>query len=489
MRGRTTTTHIKPISALAESTTPESVQTVPDTLWPILDALELDALEAMVVFDLAGQRIEARGALADVLGCEASKLPTTFEAMHGAQGRSSWSLEVEQPVELAQLWSAPCVRRRAMLRTASRSWAVICRWRPLRMAGEPIALLATYTPAPQPLRSDLLTRWPMTGLLRVDATRTITWLDERAAALLGLAEGTRLPLTERLALRVPEERAGCAISCPLEAAFDAAPTPTLLWVEGAHEARLVQFDPRWAGQELLVSVQDVTDTYFHIQRREEFLFIASHELRAPLTPLRGFVQMALDAHRQGEEVVGLLERANGQVRRLARMVDVLLDMSRVESGKMTRGHRPLDLHQLIARTVAAWPTSETAQRLVLRGAAQPVVIDGDELALEQVLVNLIENAVKFSPPHTPIELHVEQIDQIAVLRVQDHGPGMDARMRARVFDRFFQGPSARREAGVGLGLYISRRIVEEHGGTIEVSGDNAQGTVVDVRLPMSESTR
>jgi signal transduction histidine kinase len=492
MRGRTATIRSKPIIAAPESPTSPAVNTVHDALWPILDALELDEMTALVVFDMTGHRVDARGALADVLGCEATKLPPSFDAMLAPREATSWSMMAEAPTRFEILWSQHSAQSRFTIRTASRSWAVVCRWRALKIDQETIALVGIYKPAPAPLRSDLLARWPQTGMLRFDGRGVLSWLDDHARELLGLSPGLRLPLTEHVTLRAPDELLGQATTCPLHHLIQhgASSHKALLWLEDERGAKLINFDTRRVegsgpGADFIASVQDVTDTYFHIQRREEFLSIASHELRSPLTPLRGFVQMALDAHRQGEEVVGLLERADGQVRRMAKMVDMLLDLSRVESGRMTQLRKPNDLVTLVRRAVASWPTSEIARRLQVSEEVSSLPVLGDEQALEQVLVNLIENAAKFSPPGTPIELRLSRHGQDAILRVEDHGPGMDARVRARVFDRFFQGPSARRSAGVGLGLYISRRIIEEHEGTIEVSGDNTHGTVVEIRLPMS----
>jgi signal transduction histidine kinase len=493
MRGRTATIHHskQPVPE-TEALTSDPVRPVHEALWPLLETLELDELTCIVVFDPAGRRIHAAGALADVLGCEANKLPLTFHAMHAPREATSWSMQAEVQPDLEALIAQERAQSRLTVRTASRRWSVLCRWRALSIDQQTIALIGTYKPAPTPLRSDLLTRWPQTGLLRFDGEGRLLWLDDHAQSLLGLQIGQQLPLTAHIALRVPDELSTLDASCPISRAIDSPEErhAALLWLESASTPRLIHFDTRrvssTGGVELLTSVQDVTETYFHIQRREEFLSIASHELRSPLTPLRGFVQMALDAHRQGEEVVGLLERADGQVRRMARMVDVLLDLSRVESGRMTQTRKPLALGALITRILDCWSTGSNAARLQLTDNSGDLIIHADELALEQVLVNLLENAVKFSPPNSPIQVRLEQRGAYALIMVEDHGPGMDAQVRARVFDRFFQGPSARREAGVGLGLYISRRIIEEHGGTIEVSGDNEHGTVVEIRLPLSE---
>jgi signal transduction histidine kinase len=464
-------------------------------LCELLDALDLDESHALLVFDHEGQLLHARGALPELLGRDPSKLPATFEQLHHAADKryGAWQLEPEHALTLAELMDRERGQQRVKVRTASRSWTLDCRWRTLRLGEERRALLCIYKAAPRPLRSDLLARWPQIGLLRC-AQEHILWADATARSMLPIEPPCPLPLDQILALRLPDELRGHEPDdCPILHALrtdDASEHAALRWLDHDHGARLLYFHTRPAEQDgsHLISVQDVTEVYLSIQRREEFLSIASHELRAPLTPLRGFMQMALNAHRQGEQVLDLLERADSQLYRMTRLVEVLLDLTRVESGRMTRGEQLVSLDDLLQRVLHTW-APPTASRITLELGAEPVSVQGDPLALEQVVINLLDNAFKFSPPDAPVTARLTTRDDLAILQIEDRGPGIDAQVRARIFDRFFQGPQTQRDSGVGLGLYISRQIVEEHGGHIQVSGDNSRGAVIEVCLPLSDSAR
>jgi PAS domain S-box-containing protein len=225
-----------------------------------------------------------------------------------------------------------------------------------------------------------------------------------------------------------------------------------------------------------------------LQLRNEFLAVAAHELKTPLTGLQLSAELLLRRQQTTAEATPgnqseLLHRIYEQSARLARLVNELLDVSRIESGRLELNRQPTDLAELLRAA------AETT-RQVLRGPtvtvhappALPAVVDA--LRMEQVLSNLLENAVKFSPAGITVEatMAVEKTDT-ALISVRDHGPGIAEEHRTHIFERFYQVAPSRSTAGLGLGLYISRQIVELHGGELWAEFPPDGGTCFFVRLP------
>lgn len=213
--------------------------------------------------------------------------------------------------------------------------------------------------------------------------------------------------------------------------------------------------------------------------KDEFLAVLGHELRNPLSP----IVASLDLMDMRDEPAGRRERTimRRQVSHLKRLVDDLLDVSRIASGKLQVDLRPLDLAELARQTVAALPDQPIALR-----APATLWVDGDESRLAQVLNNLLSNAARFGSTATRVTL--EALDGSAHLRVEDNGVGMEPELPARVFEPFYQAPQplARRTGGLGLGLAIVRRIVELHGGRVAArSAGPGRGSCFEVVLPLA----
>ena len=221
--------------------------------------------------------------------------------------------------------------------------------------------------------------------------------------------------------------------------------------------------------------------------RDEFLSIASHELRTPVTSLQLAVQSALTIGSAAPAgfLHRALESAERQTRRLGRLVDALLDVSRIQAGRLELQREPTDL-AAVAREAAALLV-EDARRAgcELRvDAAAPVVGGWDRVRLDQVVTNLLSNAIKYGAG-APITVRVCAGDGRGRLTVRDEGIGVAEGERSRIFERFERAVSAKHYGGLGLGLYIVRSIIDAHGGTIRVesAGDGA-GTQFVVELPL-----
>ncbi|WP_307719275.1 hybrid sensor histidine kinase/response regulator [Pseudoduganella armeniaca] len=214
--------------------------------------------------------------------------------------------------------------------------------------------------------------------------------------------------------------------------------------------------------------------------KDEFLAVLGHELRNPLSP----IVASLDLMDLRDEASSKRERAvlRRQVNHLRRLVDDLLDVSRITSGKLQLELRPVNLADIVRQAVAAFP----GQQIAL-AAPTDVWVLGDDSRLTQVLNNLLSNAARFGGASAQVTLTTTP--KHACLAVSDTGVGMSAELLEHVFDPFFQAPQqlARRTGGLGLGLAIVRRIVELHGGRVSAhSAGPGQGSRFDVELPLAQ---
>jgi signal transduction histidine kinase len=227
-----------------------------------------------------------------------------------------------------------------------------------------------------------------------------------------------------------------------------------------------------------------------IRARDQFLSIASHELKTPLTTLLGNAQL-LD--RRLRDVPLPIERERRstnviveQARRLNRMVDTLLDVSRIETGQMKIERRPVHLVKLVERVAAEIQLISSNHELRLSKPEAVLIVDGDELRLEQVFQNLIQNAIKYSPQGGLIELTFGRTNDHAVVSISDQGIGIPSSAIPQLFSRFYRAANAdpTHISGMGIGLFVVREIVTQHNGHIGVRSVEGQGSTFTVELPL-----
>jgi two-component system sensor histidine kinase EvgS len=232
--------------------------------------------------------------------------------------------------------------------------------------------------------------------------------------------------------------------------------------------------------------------------KSQFLSMASHELKTPITAMSGFLQVALrrvrklidgraDQAKVLESLPAILDQLEvvyRQTGKLARLIDELLDVSRIQTGRVEFRFAEVDLGQLAEEVAQRLQTTTTNHRLeVARDAAPMIVADRDHL--EQVLNNLIVNAIKYSPHGGPVKIGVYADEDGVRLEVRDRGIGIPAKELDAIFGLFYRSPdrAARDAAGMGLGLYISREIVSRHGGRIWAESAPEKGSAFIVTLP------
>lgn len=259
---------------------------------------------------------------------------------------------------------------------------------------------------------------------------------------------------------------------------------------------------RWNDQPLiLLAIEDITDHKSALmalqsvnQRKDEFLAMLAHELRNPLAPIRN----ALEIWRRDTGDQELVQKAQAmldrQLRQETRLLDDLLDMSRVSRGTITLKKQVLDLTSWISGVVddIRCEFSTHQQQFTLNLPEYPLPVEADPARLQQIVLNLLTNAIKYTPTEGQISLSLSREDQVAVCSVKDSGIGISPTVLPTIFDLFVQADKslARTEGGLGLGLTLARRLVELHGGQIEAHSEGVdKGSEFTVYLPtLPEST-
>ena len=243
----------------------------------------------------------------------------------------------------------------------------------------------------------------------------------------------------------------------------------------------------------IVVTQDVTALKETERLKDDFIGIAAHELRNPLAILKGYAQTLIvqTARGNGPELadwqVEALQSIDQSSLRLVELIDDLLDVTRLQAGRLELHPEPTNLIALAKRTISRLQVTTSKHTLSLHTSLEHFVLNIDAQRIEQVLSNIISNAIKYSPEGGPIEISisVDSKKNMALLSISDHGIGIPVNQQAHVFARFMRADNARLYGigGTGLGLYISRELVDRHGGRIWFESAEAQGTTFYIALP------
>jgi CheY-like chemotaxis protein/two-component sensor histidine kinase len=226
------------------------------------------------------------------------------------------------------------------------------------------------------------------------------------------------------------------------------------------------------------------------RRKDEFLAMLAHELRNPLAAVRSATEVLRHIDAPGSQLPAMRAVIERQTDQLVRMVDDLLDVSRISQGKLVLRKETIDLSAAVERAVeTSQPLIEAGRhRLVVRLPPEPLQLEGDLPRLSQAVSNVLNNAAKYTEPGGHIELTVETVANEARLRVKDNGIGIPAEILPSVFDLFAQADRAlhRAQGGLGIGLTLVKNIVEMHGGRAEAfSGGPGQGSEIVLHLPLA----
>jgi len=222
----------------------------------------------------------------------------------------------------------------------------------------------------------------------------------------------------------------------------------------------------------------------------QFTSDASHELRTPLTVLKGETELALRRPRSSEDYRLVLESGLEEIDRMGRIVDELLFLSRADLGEIRMESKPVRLDQLLEDVKRqAEVLGQEHEIQIKTGPLEPVTVAGDEMRLHELVLNLVDNAIKYSKKGGTIEMRVVVSGRTARLSVVDAGIGIPPEEQPKIFNRFYRTDAARVHAkkGTGLGLAICKWIVEAHHGSIEVQSNPDKGSTFTVVLPLADS--
>jgi PAS domain S-box-containing protein len=220
-------------------------------------------------------------------------------------------------------------------------------------------------------------------------------------------------------------------------------------------------------------------------KKDEFIALASHELKTPMTTIKGYLQMlAKSEHDQRSRL--FLEKSLYQVEKLNNLVEDLLNMSRVEAGKLEFNLEDFDLRQLLSEQAEAFRYSTQSHQLHTEFPDNPVIINGDRQRIEQAVINLLSNAVKYSPGAGEVGLKLRSGDGEAVIHIEDHGIGLSPEQQRQIFTRFYRAEGIKGISGLGLGLYLTKQIIDRHNGTIKVISEAGKGSEFVILLNLKQ---
>jgi PAS domain S-box-containing protein len=247
------------------------------------------------------------------------------------------------------------------------------------------------------------------------------------------------------------------------------------------------------------SVTDITDIKKLEQRKDDFIKMASHELKTPITSINGYVQLLMNIYNEVDDkklqlskltVKSSLNTISKQVTKLTRLISELLDLSRIETGKLELNKTEFDLGDLVEEIVGDVRLTTSKHAIVVNNDFSGKIY-GDKDRIAQVLMNLLTNAIKYSPDASQVDVNVDMENKNAVVQVKDHGIGIDKKFHKKIFERFYrvEGKSEQTYPGFGIGLFIASEIVQRHHGTISVESEKGKGSVFTVTLPSTEKQK
>ncbi len=245
------------------------------------------------------------------------------------------------------------------------------------------------------------------------------------------------------------------------------------------------------GKVILVvkTATDITERKELEERKDEFLGIASHELKTPLTSIKGYTQILQKKFQEkgDKEVLRHITRVDSQLNRLTNLVRDLLDISKIDTGKIRLEKDAFNLKELILEIVEEFEHLSYSHEIIVK-EEESMIVYADRYRIGQVLINLFSNAIKYSPKSDKIVVTVAQQGDMAVVSVKDFGIGISREVQPKIFERFYQMnlKNGEKFSGLGLGLYISSEIVTRHGGRIWVESERGKGSVFSFSLPIFE---
>jgi len=235
---------------------------------------------------------------------------------------------------------------------------------------------------------------------------------------------------------------------------------------------------------IVINFHDITERKRLEERKDEFIGVASHELKTPITTLTAYLQML--NHRYGKTNTQLqiyLEKIETQLQRLTQLINELLDVSRIQEGKITLRREKFNIGVLVQEIIDDMQILTEKHHITSKILTQKNIY-ADKYRITQVLINLLSNAIKYSQNASRIIVHCRGKNEHLLISVKDFGVGIPKKNCAKIFERFYQGENQNKHGGLGLGLYISSTFVRQHGGKIWVRSQVGKGSLFTFSLPI-----
>ena len=233
---------------------------------------------------------------------------------------------------------------------------------------------------------------------------------------------------------------------------------------------------------------DITENKEHEQVKNEFIGMASHELKTPITSIKAYVQLLMGMYMDDEDefLKKSLTTVNKQINKLTRLITDLLDVSKIESGRLSLNTEHFLLNDLIKECIDEVQHTSNTHDIVFNQDGD-LFVDADRDRIAQVITNLLTNGIKYSPESDHIDVYMDKTDDRVVVRVKDHGIGISPKEQQKVFNRFYrvEGRNEQTFSGFGIGLYVAAEIIRRHGGQIWVESEKRKGSVFSFALASS----
>ena len=235
--------------------------------------------------------------------------------------------------------------------------------------------------------------------------------------------------------------------------------------------------------ELQNAIADIKNEKENVKKKDEFISIASHELRTPLTTIKSFFQFTGKELPPESKSIGLINRASRQVKRMENLINDLLDVSRINTGKIEYRMEVIDFSPLLKDVIDSIQEISPHHRFIIEQSVS-ARIQADPNRIEQAFINLLNNAVKFSPNADRVLIRCELVADNLCVTIKDFGIGISRQHLDKLFDKFAQAERDPRFQGLGLGLFISSEIIKRHGGCISVASEPGVGSEFTIQLPV-----
>lgn len=254
-------------------------------------------------------------------------------------------------------------------------------------------------------------------------------------------------------------------------------------------ARQIEYEGAYKNN-VLLAIEDVTERFENEKRKDDFLSLASHELKTPITSIKGYAQIIQRIlPKDNPKIADLFERIIRHVDHLTQLIADLLDVSTIKSGVVKIVRKQFDFDQIVRDAVEAVKPTTKTHKIEYEGASN-VTITGDRVRIEQVITNLLTNAIKYSPESKSIVVYVSVVSDVVKLAVTDYGLGINIKDQERIFDRFYRVEETQKAyPGLGIGLYFCKQVIELHKGHLWVDSELGTGSTFSFTLPINSDKK